>query len=62
MSHQGEEAGIVIRGHLALEVDGRRYELGPGDAYRFDSRRPHSFANAGDVDLEIVSACTPPTF
>ena len=62
MSHQGEEAGIVIRGQLALEVDGRRYELGPGDAYRFDSRRPHSFTNAGEVDLEIVSACTPPSF
>jgi transcriptional regulator with XRE-family HTH domain len=62
LSHQGEEAGLVIQGLLALEVDGRRYELGPGDAYRFDSRRPHSFANAGDSDLVIVSACTPPTF
>ncbi|HXT07920.1 MAG TPA: cupin domain-containing protein [Roseiarcus sp.] len=62
LSHQGEEAGLVIKGRLALEVDGRRYELGAGDAYRFDSRRPHSFANAGDGDLVIVSACTPPTF
>jgi transcriptional regulator with XRE-family HTH domain len=62
LSHQGEEAGIVVKGRLALEVDGRRYELGPGDAYRFDSRRPHSFANAGDGDLVLVSACTPPTF
>jgi transcriptional regulator with XRE-family HTH domain len=62
LSHQGEEAGLVIQGRLALEVDGRRYELEHGDAYRFDSRRPHSFANAGDTDLVIVSACTPPTF
>jgi transcriptional regulator with XRE-family HTH domain len=62
LSHQGEEAGLVIAGRLTLEVDGRRYELGPGDAYRFDSRRPHAFANAGDADLVIVSACTPPTF
>ena len=62
LSHQGEEAGIVIRGRLALEVDGRAYELGEGDAYRFDSRRPHSFANAGETELMIVSACTPPTF
>jgi transcriptional regulator with XRE-family HTH domain len=62
LSHQGEEAGLVISGRLALEVDGRRYELGPGDAYRFDSRRPHGFANAGETDLILVSACTPPTF
>jgi transcriptional regulator with XRE-family HTH domain len=62
LSHQGEEAGLVIKGRLALEVDGRRYELGPGDAYRFDSRRPHSFANAGEGELVLVSACTPPTF
>jgi transcriptional regulator with XRE-family HTH domain len=62
LSHQGEEAGLVIKGRLSLEVDGRRYDLGEGDAYRFDSRRPHAFRNAGDVDLVIVSACSPPTF
>jgi transcriptional regulator with XRE-family HTH domain len=62
LSHQGEEAGLVIKGRLTLEVDGRRFELREGDAYRFDSRRPHAFRNAGDVDLVIVSACSPPTF
>jgi transcriptional regulator with XRE-family HTH domain len=62
LSHQGEEAGIVIRGVMALEVDGRRYRLGPGDAYSFDSRKPHSFHNSGEEDLIVVSACTPPTF
>jgi transcriptional regulator with XRE-family HTH domain len=62
LSHQGEEAGIVIKGRLTLEVDGRRHELREGDAYRFDSRRPHAFANSGDVDLVLVSACSPPTF
>jgi transcriptional regulator with XRE-family HTH domain len=62
ISHQGEEGGIVIKGRLQLEVDDRRYELGPGDAYLFDSRRPHAFRNIGDVELVIVSACTPPSF
>jgi transcriptional regulator with XRE-family HTH domain len=62
ISHQGEEAGLVIKGQLTLEVDGVRHELGPGDAYLFDSRRPHAFRNAGEVELVIVSACTPPTF
>jgi mannose-6-phosphate isomerase-like protein (cupin superfamily) len=62
LSHQGEEAGLVIKGRLTLEVDGRRYELREGDAYRFDSRKPHAFRNTGDVDLVLVSACAPPTF
>ncbi len=62
LSHQGEEAGVVIKGRLGLEVDGRRYELKAGDAYSFDSRKPHSFRNIGDGELVVVSACTPPTF
>jgi transcriptional regulator with XRE-family HTH domain len=62
LSHQGEEAGLVIKGRLALEVDGVRYELGEGDAYLFDSRKPHAFRNAGEGELVLVSACTPPTF
>jgi transcriptional regulator with XRE-family HTH domain len=62
LSHQGEEAGLVIKGRLGLEVDGRRYELGAGDAYFFDSRKPHAFRNLGEADLVVVSACTPPSF
>ena len=62
LSHDGEEAGIVVRGRLGLEVDGRRYELAAGDAYLFDSRKPHAFRNIGGDELVIVSACAPPTF
>ncbi|MCE1235258.1 MAG: cupin domain-containing protein [Hyphomicrobiales bacterium] len=62
LSHQGEEAGLVIRGLLELEVDGDRHVLRPGDAYFFDSRRPHAFRNIGDGELIVVSACTPPSF
>jgi mannose-6-phosphate isomerase-like protein (cupin superfamily) len=62
LSHQGEEAGLVIRGRLTLEVDGQLYQLGPGDAYLFDSRKPHAFSNPGESELVIVSACTPPSF
>lgn len=62
LSHQGEEAGLIIRGRMLLEVSGMRYELGPGDAYFFDSRKPHAFKNIGEGELEVVSACTPPSF
>jgi len=61
LCHRGEEGGVVIRGHLELTVDGVRHVLGPGDAYYFDSARPHHFRNAGPEECEIVSACSPPS-
>ena len=61
LHHKGEEGGVVICGHLELTVDGSRYVLGPGDAYYFDSSRPHRFRNAGCEECEVVSACCPPS-
>lgn len=60
--HEGEEGGIVLSGRLEVTVDGERRILGPGDAYYFESRRPHSFRAVGPDPCEVVSACTPPTF
>lgn len=60
--HDGEEGGIILSGKLEVTVDGERRILGPGDAYYFDSRRPHRFRCVGPVVCEVVSACTPPTF
>ena len=59
--HEGQEGGVVIRGRLELTVDGERHLLGPGDAYYFDSSRPHRFRNLGPDECELVSACTPPS-
>jgi transcriptional regulator with XRE-family HTH domain len=60
--HGGEEGGIVINGRLEVTVDAERRILGPGDAYYFNSRRPHRFRCVGPDPCEVVSACTPPTF
>jgi transcriptional regulator with XRE-family HTH domain len=60
--HDGEEGGIVISGRLEVTVDGERRILGPGDAYYFESRRPHRFRCVGNKPCEVISACTPPTF
>jgi len=61
MHHEGQEGGVVVRGHIELTVEGERFVLGPGDAYYFDSRRPHGFRNVGAAECEIVSACSPPS-
>lgn len=62
LAHDGEEGGIILSGRLEVTVDGERRILGPGDAYYFESRRPHRFRCVGPVPCELVSACTPPTF
>src|SRR6266851_2412464 len=60
--HDGEEGGIILSGRLEVTVDSERRILGPGDAYYFESRRPHRFRCVGAKACELVSACTPPTF
>ena len=62
LQHEAEEGGIVLRGQLEVTVGTRTRLLGPGDAYAFDSRRPHRFRNPGSEPTEVVSACTPPSF
>lgn len=62
LSHIGEEAGIVIEGHIEITVGDRVKVLGPGEGYLFDSRQPHRFRNIGNEVCKIISACTPPTF
>ncbi len=62
LKHSGEEGGVVIRGRLEVTVGAERHVLGPGDAYYFDSPRPHHFRNVGTECCEVVSACSPPSF
>ncbi len=62
LSHEGEEGGVIIRGHLEVSVGEKVRTLGPGDAYYFDSKTPHRFRNTGGEVCEVVSACSPSTF
>lgn len=62
LSHEGEEGGVVVSGRLEVTVEDERRIVGPGDAYCFESRRPHRFRCVGAEPCEVVSACTPPSF
>lgn len=62
LSHEGEEAGIVLEGRLEITVGDQRKILGPGDAYLFESKTPHRFKSVNNKICVVVSACTPPTF
>lgn len=60
--HEGEEGGVVISGRVEVTVGDQRKILGPGDAYFFQSRKPHRFRQVGPEEAIVISACTPPTF
>ncbi len=62
LSHDGEEAGIVIKGSIEVTVDGHVAILGVGDGYLFESKLPHRFRNVHDEVCEVISSCTPPSF
>ncbi|MCT4557611.1 MAG: cupin domain-containing protein [Pelagimonas sp.] len=62
ISHEGEECGVVLSGVLEITLEDEVFLLEPGDAYYFQSTRPHRFRNPGSEPCEVVSACTPPSF
>lgn len=61
-THQGEEAGVVLRGQLRLWVDGEVFELEAGDSFSYPSHLPHRYCNPGDEVTEALWAVTPPTY
>jgi len=62
LTHDGEEAGMVIQGTIELTVGQRSKVLGPGDSYYINSRIPHRFKNIEPGEAIIISAATPPNF
>jgi transcriptional regulator with XRE-family HTH domain len=52
--HGGEEAGFLLEGELRLVVDGREFHLEAGDSFRFESRRPHRFANPSERPAVVL--------
>jgi transcriptional regulator with XRE-family HTH domain len=51
--HPGFEYGLVLEGHLTVEVEGSRFVLGPGDLAWYESTSPHSLHNDS---TEVVRA------
>lgn len=53
-SHDGEEAGLVIKGVIQLTVGDREYRLAEGDSFRFRSRIEHKFSNCAAEPAEVL--------
>ena len=56
-----EEAGYVISGHFSLFIDDQRFDLTPGDSFRF-SGETITWVNDGDVDAVVMWVIAPPVY
>jgi DNA-binding transcriptional MerR regulator/mannose-6-phosphate isomerase-like protein (cupin superfamily) len=61
-THEGEEFIYMLRGELAITVDGEEYRLKPGDSFYFESAIPHRWRNPGRQEAWVLWINTPPTF
>jgi transcriptional regulator with XRE-family HTH domain len=61
-AHDGEEAGVVLRGRLELWVDGKLLLLEAGDSFGFSSALPHRYRNPGTEEAVVIWAITPPSY
>lgn len=47
--HTGHEFVFCLEGQLSYVIDGRVYQLGPGDSLLFEAYLPHSWENSGET-------------
>jgi uncharacterized cupin superfamily protein len=50
-----DELYFVHAGRAGFEIDGEKFELGPGGAVYVESTTPRRFWNAGDEDLVLLA-------
>ncbi len=62
LTHEGEEAGMLVQGQLELTVNNQVYVLQSGDSYYFESSKPHRFRNPFNEPARLISATTPANF
>lgn len=62
ISHEGEECGYVLKGHLLVKLGDEEYYLGEGDSMTFDSNIPHRYVNVGETECVSIWAMSPPSF
>jgi transcriptional regulator with XRE-family HTH domain len=61
-SHIGEEFGIVLRGILEIQIQGKTHRVRKNESFYFSSREPHSWSNPGKGKTVVIWVVSPPTF
>lgn len=52
--HRGKEFGVILEGHLQIEIGGKLYDLESGDSVIFDSQYPHHFINKSKKNCKTI--------
>jgi transcriptional regulator with XRE-family HTH domain len=62
ISHEGEEAGVVVQGTFDIWIGDKHFRLSEGDSFTFQSTTPHRFGNNGREQAKVLWVVTPPTY
>jgi len=57
-THEGEEFGYVLSGHLILRIEEQAFSLGPGDSFHFPSTRPHGYETGPEEGARVLVVST----
>lgn len=58
---KSEQFFYVLSGLATLEVDGKRYQLGPNQGFHVPAGIVHQLINEADEDLAFIVTSTPPS-
>lgn len=57
-THPHEQLGYMIEGEAKYVIDGKSYQVGPGQMWRFPSNVPHE-VRVGDKPMRVIEAFCP---
>jgi mannose-6-phosphate isomerase-like protein (cupin superfamily) len=59
--HPGiEQVCYMLQGRAKVEVDGQKFEMGPGDTCFFPADMPHVFTRVSEETLRVLVIYSPP--
>lgn len=58
---EGGKCGLVLRGTLGLELDGRQFIINTGDSFAFPAQSMVRFWTLGDMACEVIWVVSPAT-
>ena len=62
-THDGEEACVVLSGHITILLGEANYDLKTGDAIQYNALIPHQYINNDkDLKAQLLFVITPPSF
>lgn len=60
--HEGEEFIYVLEGNMVLGIEGKEYDLYPGDTAHIDSIKEHTWSNRTNKTVKLLAINTPNPF